>query len=115
MPETAWASVVASGATITSVKIAAMRSAAAASSVRFRATMPPNAEAGSQRSARSQAAARSSPEAMPHGLACLTMTMVGSVELRHALERRVGVVQVVVRQLLALHLPRRGDARARRR
>src|ERR1700712_6094398 len=32
-----------------------------------------------------------------------------AVELGHALERRVGVVQVVVGQLLALHLHRRRD------
>ena len=67
----------ASGATTTSVKMAVMRSAAAASKVRFAATMPPKAETGSQRSARSQAAARSSAIAAPHGLACLTMTMAG--------------------------------------
>jgi hypothetical protein len=59
------------------VKIAAIRSAAAASSVRFAATMPPKAETGSQRSARSHAAASPSASATPQGLACLTMTMAG--------------------------------------
>ena len=104
----------ASGATTTSVKIAAMRSAAAASSVRFAATMPPKAETGSQRSARSQASARSSATATPQGLACLTMTIGGRVELRDGLEGGVGVVQVVVGQLLALHLRGGGDAGPRR-
>ena len=107
---TAFAPSSASGATTTSVKIAAIFSAAAASSTRFAATMPPKAETGSQSSARSQAAARSVATATPQGLACLTMTMAGSANSAHALEGRVGVVQVVVGQLLALHLGRRGDA-----
>ena len=45
------ASSVASGATITSVKISTIARAASASSVRFSATMPPKAEVGSQASA----------------------------------------------------------------
>ncbi len=63
---------------MTSLKIAVIRSAAAASSTRFAATMPPNAETGSQRSAASHASASVAAEATPQGLACLTMTMVGS-------------------------------------
>jgi hypothetical protein len=94
----------ASGATTTSVKMAAMRSAAAASSGRFAATMPPKAETGSQRSARSQAAG----EVVRHGDAARVGVLDdddgGRLELRHRLEGGVGVVQVVVGQLLALRL-----------
>ena len=63
---------------ITSVKMVAILAAVASSSVRFSATMPPNAETGSQASAASQAAATLAAVATPQGLACLTMTMVGS-------------------------------------
>ena len=45
------ASSLASGATITSVKISAMARAASASSARLTATMPPKADTGSQASA----------------------------------------------------------------
>ncbi len=63
---------------ITSVRIVAIFSAAAASSVRFTATMPPNAETGSQRSARSHASASVAALATPHGLACLMIATVGA-------------------------------------
>ena len=75
----AWAALVASGAMMTSVNSAAMCSARSASSVRFSAMMPPNAETGSQRRAACQALSRVGAEATPQGLACLTMTMVGAV------------------------------------
>ena len=39
--------------------------------------MPPKAETGSQRSARSQAWASEAPSDTPQGLACLTMTIAG--------------------------------------
>ena len=44
--------------------------------------------------------------ATPHGLACLTMTMVGAAvaELGGQLERGIGVVEIVVAQRLALDL-----------
>ena len=57
--------------------MAAIFSAAAASSMRFAATMPPKGETGSHRKARSQAVTRSSATATPQGVACLTMTMAG--------------------------------------
>ena len=44
--------------------------------------------------------------ATPQGLACLTMTQAGGVELAHALERRIAVGDVVVGEFLALELPR---------
>jgi hypothetical protein len=63
-------------------------SAVAASSGRLVATMPPNAETLSQARASFQASRSVSRVATPHGLACLTMTMV----------------EIVVAELLALHL-----------
>ena len=68
----------ASGATITSVRIFAIFSAAGPSRGRFTATIPPNGETGSQRNARSQASASVAAEAMPHGLACLMIATVGA-------------------------------------
>ena len=43
----------------------------------------------------------SAATATPHGLACLTMTTAGSLEAVHQPPRRLGVVEVEVRQLLA--------------
>ena len=70
----ALASSLASGATITSVKILTISRAASASSVRLSATMPPKALTGSQASALRVGLARAiAPIATPHGLACLMM------------------------------------------
>ena len=48
------------------------------------------------------------PIATPHGLACLTITQARrvGVEALHAFPGRVGIGDVVVRELLALQLPR---------
>ena len=67
------------------------------------------------RNALSQASASVAALATPHGLACLMIATVGCVEFRDALECRIGVVQVVVGQFLALHLHRGRDAAAARR
>src|SRR5882757_443054 len=63
---------------ITSVRIAPIFSAAAASRVRFTATIPPNGEIGSQRNAKSQASASEDALATPQGLACLMIATVGA-------------------------------------
>jgi hypothetical protein len=52
--------------------------ASAASTGRLNATMPPNAEMGSARTASRYASRRSARVATPQGLVCLTMTQVGS-------------------------------------
>ena len=100
---------------ITSVKIVAIFSAAAASSVRFTATMPPNADTGSQRNALSHASASVAALATPHGIGMLDDRHRRRVELGNAFECRIGVVQVVVGEFLALHLHRGRDAGPRRR
>ncbi len=101
----------ASGATMTSVRIAAIFSAAGASSVRFTATMPPNGETGSQRNARSQASASVAGRRHAAGISVLDDRDRRCVELSDAFECRIGVGQVVVRQLLALHLHARSQRR----
>ena len=97
-------------------EISVIASAVAASSGRLLATIPPNAETLSQASASFHASSRLPRVATPHGLACLTMTIVGSAvaELGDQLERRIGVVEIVVAELLALDLLCLGDAARRR-
>ena len=74
--------------------------------------MPPKAETGSHSSALSQAAGQVARHRHAAGVGVLDDDDRRAVEFRHAFEGGVGVVQVVVGQLLALHLPRRRDARA---
>ncbi len=100
---------------ITSVKVLTISSAASASSRRFSATMPPKAETGSQASAlqiglRQRRALRHA--ARVGVLDDRDRRGAGRVELADQLEGRVGVVDVVVGELLALQLPGGGDARA---
>jgi hypothetical protein len=52
--------------------------AAAASTGRLSATIPPNAETGSQARARANASATDLPRATPHGVLCLMTTQAGS-------------------------------------
>ncbi len=94
---------------MTSVKMAAIFSAVASSSVRLTATMPPNAETGSQRSAASQASASVGGDGDAARVGVLDDDDGGFGELGDALEGGVGVVEVVVGQFLALHLPGGGD------
>ena len=54
------------------------RLAAAASSGRFTATMPPNGEIGSQRNAFSHASTSDPATATPHGVVCFTITTAGA-------------------------------------
>ena len=89
--------------------------AVAASSGRLTATMPPKALTGSQAQRLAQASVRVAPMATPHGLACLMMATRRRRELGDQLEGGVGIVEVVVAELLALHLLGAGDARPRRR
>ncbi len=80
------------GAASTSVNTSAICSANSVVTTRLTAMTPPNAETGSQASARSWARAMSSSVppgtlAMPQGLACLTIAQVGaakSVAIRQA-------------------------------
>src|SRR5215510_7569847 len=102
-PTMAIASSLASGAMITSVKMSVMARAASASSLRFTATIPPKADTGSQASALSGAAWIGVLDDDASGRAL-------GIELGDAFVGRVGVVNVVVGKLFALHLARGGDA-----
>ena len=66
-----------SGATITSLKISAIASAQAASSVRFTAMMPPNGACLSVANALSQASRNVFPCPTPQGFVCLRIASVG--------------------------------------
>ena len=110
------ASALASGAMTTSVKILAM--ARAASRVE-RAVDRDDAAEGADRIAGERLAiglGQLAPTATPQGLACLMMAQaaVRAVEFGDAFEGGVGVVDIVVGELLALHLACGGDAGARR-
>ena len=76
-----------------------------ASTGRLNAMMPPNADVGSVRDAPGTPRAASRAIATPHGFVCLTMTHAGSANVFTHSQRRVGVGDVVVRELLALQLP----------
>ena len=107
------ASSVASGAMITSVKISVMARAVSASSVRLSATMPPKAEVESQAQRLAIGVEQVGPFGDAAGIGVLDDDAgrgARRVELADAFVGRVGVVDVVVGQLLALQLPRGGDA-----
>ena len=88
---------------------------ASPSSGRLSATMPPIGalRVAGERPAR-RPSARSSPSAHAAGVGVLDDRDRGLGELADQLEGGIGVGEVVVGQLLALDLPRRGDARRRR-
>ena len=111
----AMASSVASGAMITSVKISVMARAASASSVRLTATMPPKADVriAGQRLAIGADEIGAFGDAA--GIGVLDDDAgrgARRIELADAFIGRIGIVDVVVGQFLALQLPRGGDARA---
>ena len=115
-PTMAMASAVASGAMMTSVKISVMARAASASSVRLSATMPPNAEIRSQ----AKRLAIGVDQTFAFGDAARIGVLddgasrrARRIELGDAFVSGVGVVDVVVGELLALRLPRGGDAETR--
>ena len=70
------------GAITTSTNCFATACAAAASTARLKAMMPPNAEVGSVLNALAYASAALPPTATPHGFACLMITQAGSSKLR---------------------------------
>ncbi len=70
------------GATTTSRKRSFIASAASRVTTVLNATMPPNAETGSQARARSNASCGVVPSAMPHGVVCFTMQQATRV-LQH--------------------------------
>src|SRR5215208_7854518 len=104
-PMIAIASSLASGAMITSVKTSVIARAASASSFRFSATMPPKAEIGSQASAFRYAARIGMFNDGAGGRAL-------RVELGDAFISGVGIIDIVIGELLTLHLARGGDADA---
>jgi len=111
----AMASSVASGAMITSVKISVMARAASAIQRPVERERYTKGEVESHASALRYALTRSVLSATPQGLACLTMTQAAvraGFELGDAFISRVGIVDVVIGQFLALQLPRGGDAGA---
>ncbi len=86
-------------------------SAAAWSTGRFSATMPPKAETGSQARARAKASASVRAERHAARRVVLDDDAGGLVELLHRRERRLEVEEVVVAELLALEDLREGDGR----
>ena len=92
------------GADSTSTNCSAMR---APSSAGDRAVQHHDAAVRRQRvdaSARSYASSIVPPTATPHGFACLTITHAGSVNSSSERPRGREVVEVVERELLAVHL-----------
>ena len=83
----------------------AIASAVAASSGRFTATMPPKALTGSQASAFSQASTSVGRVRDAAGIGVLDDgDRRLALELGNQLEGRIGIVEIVVGELLALHL-----------
>ena len=113
--KTVLASSVASGAITTSVKILAISSAASASRIPLRATMPPKALTGSQRSALTIGILERAADRHAAGVGVLDDGNRRGIapELGHQLECGLGIVEIVVGQLLALVLHGRRDAQAR--
>ena len=75
---TARASASTAGATTASMKVETSAAAVAASTARFKPTMPPKADNASASRARSNASTALAPVATPHGLVCLITTAAGS-------------------------------------
>ncbi len=92
-----------------------MALAVAASSGRLKAMMPPKAEVGIGAEGAVVGLQRRGGHRHAAGVRVLDDDAGRLRELPHALQRGVGVGDVVVRQFLALQLPRRRDARRRRR
>ena len=89
----------------------ARTSAVAASTGWLKPRMEPNALTGSPSSARCAATASVSAEAAPQGLLCLMTDAAAAGSERAMRQRGIQIQQIVVRQLLAVQLPRRDQAR----
>ena len=101
---------------MTSVKISVMARAASASSVRLTATMPPKADVESQASALLVGAEQIGALGDAAGVGVLDDDAgrgARRVELGDAFIGRIGVVDVVVRQLLALQAARKVETPGR--
>ena len=114
-PSAASASGANAGATITSTNWRSrMAAAVAASSGRLKAMMPPKADVVSAFVRPQVSLFDGGGDGRAAGIRVLHDHAGGRLELAHALERRVGIRDVVVGELLALELPRRRDGCAGR-